>query len=77
MIVLELANSFIMIVNLETRMSKSFNKIRKFAEHLVILEFMKSRLEIFQNVISGEEVDYLVKSKSGEYYEITLNAINL
>jgi hypothetical protein len=58
-------------------MSRSDNKIKKFAEHLVILEFMKSRFDIFQNVISDDEVDYVIKSKTGKYYEILLKAINL
>ncbi len=61
----------------ETKMNNTTNKIMKYAEYLVILEFMKARLNVFQNICSADNVDFIVKSKSGNYYEILLKTINL
>lgn len=58
-------------------MNPSLNKIKKYAEHLMKIEFMKYRLDVFQNVCSSEGIDFLLKTKTGNYYEISLQVINL
>ena len=41
------------------------NKITKYGEYLVKLEFMKARYEVFVNGSGGGGVDFIVKAKSG------------
>lgn len=52
------------------------NKLHAFASHLVTLELMKSRLEVFENKTGGV-VDLIVKSKTGQYNEVLLQVLNL
>lgn len=53
------------------------DKIYKYAQHYVKLELMKARLDIFENEGGSRGVDFIIKSKSGKYYEISLQTLNL
>ena len=53
------------------------NKIYKYAQHYTKLELMKARLDVFQNESGREGVDFIVKTKSGNYHELFLQPINL
>lgn len=53
------------------------DKLKKYAEHLVKLEFMKFRYEIFQNESGSPGIDFIIKTKSGNYHEIFLQPLNL
>jgi hypothetical protein len=52
-------------------------KLHKYAQHFTKLELMKARLEVFQNESGEEGVDFIVKTKSGNYHELYLQPINL
>ena len=58
-------------------MTSSTTKIKKYAEYLLKIEFMKCRLDIFQNISFSEGVDFLLKTKGGNYYDISLQVVNL
>lgn len=53
------------------------DKIYKYAQHFVKLEFMKARLDVFQNESANKGIEFIVKNKSGNYHEIYLQPINL
>lgn len=38
---------------------------------------MRARLEVFQNESGREGVDFIIKTKSGNYHELYLQPINL
>lgn len=52
-------------------------KLVKYAEYFMIAEFMKAKLDVFQNESGREGVDFIVKTKSGNYHELFLQPINL
>lgn len=52
-------------------------KIYQYAQHFATLELMKARLEVFQNESGREGIDFIVKTKSGNYHELFLQPINL
>jgi len=49
----------------------------KYAEYFMMAEFMKAKLEVFQNESGREGVDFIIKTKSGNYHELFLQPINL
>ena len=49
----------------------------KYAQHFTKLELMSTRLDVFQNESGREGVDFMVKTKSGNYHELYLQPINL
>ena len=53
------------------------NKLYKYAQHHTKLELMKARLEVFENESGREGVDFIVKTKTGNYHELFLQPINL
>lgn len=53
------------------------HKLFKYAQHFTKLELMKARLDVFQNESGREGVDFIVRAKSGNYHELSLQAINL
>lgn len=53
------------------------NKLYKYAQHFTKLELMRARLDVFQNESGREGVDFIVKTKSGNYHELYLQPINL
>lgn len=53
------------------------NQLYKYAQHFTKLELMKARVVVFQNESGSEGVDFIVKSKSGNYHELFLQPINL
>lgn len=53
------------------------DKIYKYARHFVKLEFMKARFEVFENESGSRGVYFIIKSKSRNYYEISLHTLNL
>lgn len=53
------------------------DKIYKYAQHFVKLEFMKVRIEVFQNESANKGIEFIIKSKPGNYHEIYLQPINL
>ena len=53
------------------------NKLYKYAQHFTKLELIKVRLDVFQNESRREGVDFIVKTKSGNYHELYLQPINL
>jgi len=52
-------------------------KLYKYAQHFTMLELMKARLEVFQNESGREGVDFIIKTKAGNYHELYLKPINL
>lgn len=52
-------------------------KLQKYAQHFAKLELMRARLEVFQNESGSEGVDFIIKTKSGNYHELYLKPINL
>jgi len=55
----------------------TLNKLTAYASHVVKLELMKARLEVFTNDSGGVGVDFIVKAKSGHHHEISLQTLNL
>lgn len=53
------------------------DKINKYGEYLVKLEFMKARLEVFVNDSGSKGVDFIIKTNSGQYHEISLQTLHL
>ncbi len=53
------------------------DKMYKYAQHFVKLEFMKARLEVFQNESANKGIEFIIKNKSGGNHEIYLQPINL
>lgn len=53
------------------------HKLYKYAQHFTKLELMRARLDVFQNESGREGVDFMVKTKSGNYHELYLQPINL
>ena len=51
--------------------------MQKYAEYFMMAEFMKAKQEVFQNESGREGVDFIVKTKSGNYHELYLQPINL
>jgi len=43
----------------------------------MMAEFMKAKLEVFQNESGREGVDFIIKTKAGNYHELYLQPINL
>ena len=52
-------------------------EITKYAHQLVQLELLKAKLEVFPNKRRRVEVDLIVKTSSGRYYELYFLPINL
>lgn len=52
-------------------------KLYKYAQHFTKLELMRARLDVFQNESGREGVDFIIKTKSGNYHELYLQPINL
>jgi hypothetical protein len=52
-------------------------KLYKYAQHFTKLELIRARLDVFQNESGREGVDFIIKSKSGNYHELYLQPINL
>lgn len=53
------------------------NKLYKYAQHFTKLELLRAKLDVFQNESGSEGVDFIVKTKSGNYHELYLQTINL
>lgn len=53
------------------------NKRPKYAEHFMKAEFMKAKLEVFQNKSGREGVDFIIKTDNGNTHELYLQPINL
>jgi len=53
------------------------SKLKKYTEYFMMAEFMKAKLDVFQNESGREGVDFIVKTKSGNYHELYLQPINL
>ncbi|MFB6340551.1 hypothetical protein ACE1ET_02460 [Saccharicrinis sp. FJH62] len=53
------------------------DKLSKYASHFLKLELMKARLDVFKNESGRRGVDFIIKSKTGNYYEISLQTLNL
>ncbi|WKZ76544.1 MAG: hypothetical protein QY303_06495 [Vicingaceae bacterium] len=53
------------------------SKLYKYAQHFTKLELMRARLEVFQNESGREGVEFIIKTKSGNYHELYLQPINL
>ena len=53
------------------------SKIPKYAEYFMMAEFMKVKLEVFQNESGRGGVDFIVKPNSGKQHEIYLQTINV
>lgn len=53
------------------------NQLHKYAQHFTKLELMRARLDVFQNESGREGVDFIVKTKSGNFHELFLQPINL
>lgn len=53
------------------------SKPRKYAEHYVKLELMKARLSVFTNDSAERGVDFIVKTGSGNYHDLSLQVVNL
>lgn len=51
--------------------------LNKYAQHFTKLELMKARIEVFENESGREGVDFIIKTKSGNYHELFLQPINL
>ena len=47
-------------------------QLYKYAQHFAKLELMKAKQEVFQNESGREGVDFIVKTKSGNYHELFL-----
>lgn len=58
-------------------MNEKTNQLRKHAEHLVMLEFIKAGVEVFQNESNIGMVDFIIKNKFGSYQEVSLQVLNL
>lgn len=54
-----------------------FSTLLKFAELCLKKELMKHRLEVFQNESGSKGVDYIIKTKTGNYHEVLLHVLNL
>lgn len=52
-------------------------KLVKYAEYFMMAEFMKAKQEVFQNESGREGVDFIVKTKSGNYHELFLQTLEL
>ncbi len=52
-------------------------KLYKYAQHFTKLELLRAKLDVFQNESGSEGVDFIVKTKSGNYHELYLQPINL
>ena len=53
------------------------SKLIKYAEYFMMAEFMKAKQEVFQNESGREGVDFIVKTKSGNYHELYLQTLEL
>lgn len=53
------------------------NKLPKYAEHFMMAEFMKVKLEVFQNESGREGVDFIIKTNNGNTHELYLQTINV
>jgi hypothetical protein len=53
------------------------NTLIKYAQHFVKLELMRARLAVFQNESGSGGVDFIVKTKSGNFHELFLQPVNL
>lgn len=61
----------------QIKINNTLNKLYKYAQHFTKLELMKDRLEVFQNESGREGVDFIIKTKSGNYHELFLQPINI
>lgn len=52
-------------------------KLTNYANHFLKLEIMKHRLEVFQNESGSRGVDYIIKTKTNKYHDVSLKVLNL
>ncbi|MFN8284636.1 MAG: hypothetical protein U0U67_15545 [Chitinophagales bacterium] len=53
------------------------NTIKKYAEHLVAVQFMDAGIKVFQNISAyNDTFDLIIKSKTGNYYDILVEVID-
>lgn len=53
------------------------SKLIKYAEYFMMAEFMKAKLAISQKENGREGVDFIFKTKSGNYHELYLQTIKI
>jgi hypothetical protein len=53
------------------------NRLNKYAEHFIKLEFMKANIEVFQNESGREGVNFIIKTNEGNYHELFLHSFEL
>jgi hypothetical protein len=53
------------------------NKLYKYAQHFTKLELLRASLEVSKSESGREGVDFIIKTKSGNYHELYLQPINL
>jgi len=53
------------------------SKLNKYVEYFMMAEFMKAKLEVFQNESGREGVDFIVKTDNGNTHELYLQTINV
>lgn len=53
------------------------NRLNKYAEHFIKLEFIKFNIEIFQNESGRIGADFIIKTSKGNYYELLLKSFNI
>ena len=53
------------------------SKLVTYAHNYLKLELMKHCIEVFQNKIGSRGVDLVVKTKTGNYDEVSLQVFNL
>jgi hypothetical protein len=52
-------------------------KIKQFGKHYAKLDLMRHRLDFFTNESAAKGIDFVVKTASGKYHDISVQAINL
>lgn len=52
-------------------------KIRQFGKHYAKLELMRHRLDFFSNESAAKGIDFVVKTDSGRYHDISVQVVNL
>ena len=53
------------------------SKLPKYAEHFMMAEFMKAKLEVFQDESGREGVDFIIETDNGNTHELYLQTINV
>jgi hypothetical protein len=52
-------------------------KIKQFGKHYVKLDLMRHRLDFFSNDSAAKGIDFVVKTVSGKYHDISVQVVNL